>query len=77
MAQEGAAVQASWFVRAARWIADVRAEMLKVTWEPLDRVRQATLVIVAFVAFIGAVIGIMDAILQALLVTGIARVFGG
>lgn len=75
MAQD-VAVKESFFVRAHRWLGEVRTEMQKVTWEPLDRVRQATLVIIAFVLFIGAVIGILDALLQAIFVTGIARVFG-
>ena len=54
---------------------DVMVEMRKVTWPDWPQVRQATLGIIGVVLFIGAVIGIIDLICQAVLVTGLPRLF--
>ncbi len=48
---------------------EVRAEVLKITWPGKDELRKATLVILGFVAFVSVLIGLLDIILQFLLVT--------
>jgi preprotein translocase subunit SecE len=53
----------------ARFVGEVRAEVLKITWPGRDELRRATLVILAFCAFVAVLIGIMDIIIQALVVT--------
>jgi preprotein translocase subunit SecE len=61
--------------RVVTFYHDVMTEMRKVTWPDVPQVRQATLGIIAVVLFIGAVIGIIDLICQAVLVTGLPRLF--
>ncbi|MEN9508753.1 MAG: preprotein translocase SecE subunit [Gemmatimonadota bacterium] len=47
---------------------DVIAEMKKVTWPDRPQLQQATIQIILFVLVLGAVIGLVDVGLQALLV---------
>ena len=47
---------------------DVVAEMKKVTWPDRPQLQQATIQIILFVLMLGAVIGLVDVGLQALLV---------
>ncbi|MBY0488850.1 MAG: preprotein translocase subunit SecE [Gemmatimonadaceae bacterium] len=47
---------------------DVIAEMKKVTWPDRPQLQQATIQIIIFVLLLGAVIGLVDVGLQALLV---------
>ena len=61
--------------RFVDFLRDVRNEIRKVTWPTWDELKKATLVIVAFVAVLGFVIGVMDTALQFLLVTSVARLF--
>jgi preprotein translocase subunit SecE len=56
---------------------NVVAEMKKVTWPDRTQVRQATIGIIAFVLFLGAVITIMDLVLQGVLVRAIPSLFTG
>ena len=67
---------ASFVARTSEFLSDVRAEMRKVTWPDRPQLRQATLAIIAFVLFIGAVIALMDLVLQGVLVNAIPRLFG-
>ncbi len=57
------------------FLREVRGEIQKVTWPTRDELRKATIVIVIFVAILGFVIGLLDALLQLIFVTGIARLF--
>ena len=57
------------------FLRDVRAEIGKVTWPTRDEIRKATIVIVAFVTVLGTLIGLMDMILQYVLVKMVAQVF--
>jgi preprotein translocase subunit SecE len=54
---------------------DVMVEMRKVTWPDWPQVRSATIGIIVVVLFIGGVIAIIDLICQAVLVTGLPRLF--
>ena len=57
------------------FLREVRGEIQKVTWPTMEELRKATIVIVIFVAVLGFVIGMLDALLQLIFVTGIARLF--
>ena len=50
------------------FLVDVRGEVTKITWPTSDDLRKATLVILGFVILVSVVIGLMDVILQTLLV---------
>ena len=67
--------RASLPARAVTFYNDVMVEMRKVTWPDWPQVRQATLGIIGVVLFIGAVIGVIDLICQAVLVKGLPRLF--
>jgi preprotein translocase subunit SecE len=58
------------------FVREARHEMRKVTWPDKAQLRSATLAIIAFVLLVGAVIWVMDIILQAVLVRGIPAIFG-
>ncbi len=62
-------------LRFVDFLRDVRAEMRKVTWPTLDELRKATVVIIGFVTFLGIMIGVLDSVLQFVLVTAIAKWF--
>ena len=61
--------------RFVYFLREVRAEIQKVTWPTREELRKATIVIVIFVGVLGILIGLMDALLQLIFVTGIARLF--
>jgi preprotein translocase subunit SecE len=55
---------------------EVVAELKKVTWPDKTQVQQLSIGVIAISLFIGAVIAIMDLILQQVLVRGIPSLFG-
>lgn len=55
---------------------DVIAEMKKVTWPDRPQLQQATIQIIVFVLLLGAVIGLVDVGLQAVLVRLPAMLLG-
>jgi preprotein translocase SecE subunit len=56
---------------------NVRNELRKVTWPDVGQIRQATIGIIAVVLFVGAIIALMDVVLQQVLVRWIPQLFGG
>jgi preprotein translocase subunit SecE len=62
--------------RVVQFYQDVQDEMRKVTWPDRAQLKDTTIKIIIFVLFIGAVIGIIDLILQMVLVRGIPSLFG-
>jgi len=54
--------------RLVNFYHEVIAEMKKVTWPDRPQLQQATIQIIIFVLVLGAVIGLVDVALQALLV---------
>ena len=56
---------------------NVRSELRKVTWPDLPQIRQATIGIIAVVLFVGAIIALLDVVLQQVLVRWIPQLFGG
>jgi preprotein translocase subunit SecE len=75
VAEAVAAAPRSFPGRVVAFLRDVRAEIGKVTWPTRDEIRKATIVIVIFVAVLGTLIGIMDTLLQLVLVRMVAQVF--
>lgn len=63
------------FARFVAFLRDVQAETKRVSWPSWLELRKATLAIIAFTLFLGVTIGLMDSILQFLLVTVVAKVF--
>ena len=61
--------------RTANWYQEVVAEMRKVTWPDQAQLKDTTIKILIFVLFVAAVIGILDVILQGILVRGIPSLF--
>ena len=61
--------------RLVQFYHDVQDEMRKVTWPDRSQLKDTTIKIIIFVLFIGAVIGVIDLILQLVLVQGIPSLF--
>ena len=61
--------------RTTNWYQEVVAEMRKVTWPDQAQLKDTTIKILVFVLFVAAVIGLMDVILQGILVRGIPSLF--
>ena len=77
MAVEVVQRQESLPARLANFYQEVVAEMRKVTWPDREQLKDTTIKIIIFVLFIGAVLGIVDVILQLILVEGIPSLFKG
>ncbi len=61
--------------RLVQFYREVQDEMRKVTWPDRTQLKDTTIKIIIFVLFMGAVIGIIDLILQLILVQGIPSLF--
>jgi preprotein translocase subunit SecE len=77
MAVEVVQRQESLPARISNFYQEVVAEMRKVTWPDREQLKDTTIKIIIFVLFIGAVLGIVDVILQLILVEGIPSLFKG
>jgi preprotein translocase subunit SecE len=62
-----------WVDRTRRFLVGVREELKKVTWPTRDELVKATRMIVVLSIVLGITIGLMDYVLQAILVNGVAR----
>lgn len=67
----------SWLPRLVSFYRDVMAEMKKVTWPDLPQIRQLSIGVILLSLFIGAIIALMDVVLQQVLVRWIPSLFGG
>ena len=56
---------------------EVVAEMGKVTWPDRPQLKDTTIKLIIFVLFLGAMIGIIDLVLQLVLVQGLPSLFSG
>ena len=63
--------------RLATFYHDVIAEMHKVTWPDAGQIRQLSIAVIVLSLVIGAIIGVLDVILQLLFVRLIPSMFGG
>ena len=61
--------------RTQTWYQEIVAEMRKVTWPDKPQLQDTTIKILGFVLFVAAVIGLLDVILQGVLVRGIPSLF--
>ena len=77
MAVEVVEKQESLPARTVDFYHQVVAEMRKVTWPDREQLKDTTIKIIIFVLFIGAVLGILDVLLQLILVQGIPSLFTG
>lgn len=71
------AAGASWTQRLAVFYRDMMLEMKKVTWPDVPQVRQLAIGVIILTLFIGAIIALMDVVLQQVLVRWIPSLFGG
>jgi preprotein translocase SecE subunit len=62
-----------WFYRTAGFLVAVRDELKKVTWPTRPELVKATRMIIVLSILLGITIGLMDWVLQLILVEGIAR----
>jgi preprotein translocase subunit SecE len=63
--------------RVVQFYHDVVAEMKKVTWPDTPQVRQLAIGVIILSLLIGAIIGLMDLLLQSVLVRWLPSLFGG
>jgi len=77
MAMEVATREPSFPARVVNFYQEVVAEMRKVTWPDREQLKDTTIKIIIFVLFIGAVLGVVDVILQLILVEGLPSLFKG
>jgi len=63
--------------RVGNFYQEVVAEMRKVTWPDREQLKDTTIKIIIFVLFIGAILGVLDVLLQLILVQGIPSLFTG
>lgn len=59
-------------VAARDFLVDTRAEMDKVSWPPKDELTKATKAVLLFALILGVVIGLVDFLLQKILIDGLA-----
>ena len=76
MATADAAAPKSFLARTGDFYREVRSEMARVTWPDWAQIRQLSIGVIALSLFIGAIIALMDLILQQVLVVWIPRIFG-
>ena len=62
-----------WIGQTRHFLVAVRDEMKKVTWPTRDELIKATRMIVVLSVLLGLTIGLMDYLLQVILVDGVAR----
>jgi preprotein translocase subunit SecE len=62
-----------WFHRAVAFLTSVREELKKVTWPTRPELVKATRMIVVLSIVLGLTIGLLDWVLQLILVEGVAR----
>jgi preprotein translocase subunit SecE len=62
-----------WFHRSTGFLTSVREELKKVTWPTRPELVKATRMIVVLSIVLGLTIGLMDWVLQLILVEGVAR----
>ena len=77
MAVEVAERRASLPARVANFYQEVVTEMRKVTWPDREQLKDTTIKIIIFVLFIGALLAIIDILLNLILVKGIPSLFTG
>jgi preprotein translocase subunit SecE len=73
VAQQSSNRLVGWFDRTRGFLTAVRDEVKKVTWPTREELIKATRMIIVLSIVLGITIGLMDLLLQVVLVEGIAR----
>jgi preprotein translocase subunit SecE len=73
VAQQSSNRLVGWFDRTRGFLTAVRDEVKKVTWPTREELIKATRMIIVLSIVLGITIGLMDWLLQVILVEGIAR----
>lgn len=76
MAATDVVEQRSFIQRTRTFYNEVVAEMKRVTWPDMPQVRQLSIGVIALSLFIGAIIWLMDVVLQQVLVRWLPAIFG-
>lgn len=63
--------------RVVSFYQEVVAEMRKVTWPDREQLKDTTIKIGIFILFVAAILGILDVLLQLILVQGVPSLFTG
>jgi preprotein translocase SecE subunit len=69
---QAAAAGPNKIVAVRDFLVDTRAEMDKVSWPPKDELTKATRMVLIFALALGVVIGLVDFLLQKILIDGLA-----
>jgi preprotein translocase subunit SecE len=77
MAHEIAERRESFPARVGNFYQEVITEMRKVTWPDREQLKDTTIKIIIFVLFIGALLAVIDILLNLILVKGIPSLFTG
>ena len=77
MAVDVAERRESFPVRVGNFYQEVITEMRKVTWPDREQLKDTTIKIIIFVLFIGALLAVIDILLNLILVKGIPSLFTG
>jgi preprotein translocase subunit SecE len=77
MAVEVAERRESFPARVGNFYQEVITEMRKVTWPDREQLKDTTIKIIIFVLFIGALLAVIDILLNLILVKGIPSLFTG
>ena len=76
MATADAVAQKGLVARTRDFYQEVRVEMSKVTWPDWPQVRQLSIGVVALALLIGAIISLMDLVMQSVFVRWLPALFG-
>ena len=74
---EVAVVKVGVVTRFRTFVGEVMAELRRVTWPDAAQVRQLSIGVILLALFVGAVIGVLDVVLQNILVKWLPTLFGG
>ncbi len=77
MAVEVAERRESFPARVGSFYQEVVTEMRKVTWPDREQLKDTTIKIIIFVLFIGALLAVIDILINLILVKGIPSLFTG
>jgi len=77
MAVEVGERRENFLARMVTFYQEVVTEMRKVTWPDREQLKDTTIKIIIFVLFIGALLAIIDILLNLILVKGIPSLFTG
>ncbi|HKS05663.1 MAG TPA: preprotein translocase subunit SecE [Gemmatimonadaceae bacterium] len=72
-----AVVKAGAVTRVRLFVAEVMAELKRVTWPDVGQVRQLSIGVVVLALVVGGIIAIMDVVLQNVLIKWLPSLFGG